>query len=133
MIRIVPELCSELLTRYGSQIEDLLSEEVIHAAGNATSYREMVEQLLLPLLGSGGGEEGGGKGTFQQQSYEDFQKGATSSNNERQQIDKPTLMLCALDDPLHCCDRIGIDTDLTIPDNVGFGEKRVVGVGVVWS
>ena len=105
---IVPELVKEFLVKYGAELETQLSTTELHALGQATTYQALVEHLLLPI--SGGDED--------VSSYTSFQQSATSSNAERAQIAKPTLLLCALDDPLHCPDLIGVDLDAPRPDNL---------------
>ena len=105
---IVPELVLEFLNKYGAQLETQLSKAELHALGQATTYQALVEHLLLPI--SGGDED--------VSSYTSFQQSATSSNQERAHIAKPTLLLCALDDPLHCPDLIGVDLDAPRPDNL---------------
>jgi predicted alpha/beta-fold hydrolase len=105
---IVPELVKEFLIKYGAELETQLSTTELHALGQATTYQALVEHLLLPI--SGGDED--------VSTYTSFQQSATSSNQERAHIAKPTLLLCALDDPLHCPDLIGVDLDAPRPDNL---------------
>ena len=117
---IVPELVLEFLNKYGAQLETQLSKAELHALGQATTYQALVEHLLLPILGGARVADGkGGNGDGEDvSSYTSFQQSATSSNAERARIAKPTLLLCALDDPLHCPDMIDVELNAPRPDNL---------------
>ena len=85
------------------------------------TYREMIENLLLPLLDGKSidksqekkekkkkkkkekkeKEEEKGEDRHVLRTYADFQHSGTSTLQERNNIDRPTLLLCSLDDPLH--------------------------------
>ena len=60
---IVPELCGEFLSRYGPKMEERgMDRVVLNDIGASRTYRQMVMNLLLPLLKSGGGRVAGGDG-----------------------------------------------------------------------
>ena len=67
----------------------------------------MIENLLLPLLDgksidkSQEKKEKKKKDRHVLRTYADFQHSGTSTLQERNNIDRPTLLLCSLDDPLH--------------------------------
>jgi hypothetical protein len=69
----------------------------MNALGTAISYEEMVRHLLLPIVFL----QNERKNVDGIKSYTDFQNSAASSNDERRNIQQPTLMMCSLDDPLH--------------------------------
>ena len=89
----------EFLTRYGQKLEKILTEKQLLNLGSASTYDEMVSNLLLPIIGTEG------------MTYLDFQKEGTSSVEERQNIDRPTLLMFSLDDPLHNPNQLGINVN----------------------
>ena len=93
------DLCVEFLTRYGQKLEKILTEKQLLNLGSASTYDEMVSNLLLPIIGTEG------------MTYLDFQKEGTSSVEERQNIDRPTLLMFSLDDPLHNPNQLGINVN----------------------
>ena len=102
---IVPELVLEFLAKYGHLLEQHLSTTQMSNIGSATTYQEMVENLLLPVL------------TLADQgrdpmSYSDFQAMSVSTAEEVGKISCPTLFMASLDDPLHSSSLLNITKDM---------------------
>jgi uncharacterized protein YhfF len=96
----MPEL--PFLGRYGNQLVELLSTAQRAQASQATTYEDLISHLLLPakFQGSPTGVP----------SYAAFQQTGASLLQERSSIARPTLLLTALDDPMHSPELLGIKT-----------------------
>ena len=103
---IVPQLVCDFGERYGADLEQKFSKEQLLRAGEAKSYRALISDLLLPAMRKCDcGEDS------MLSSYEAFQDSGASSPADRALIARPTLLVTAIDDPLHNPDMLGFRTD----------------------
>lgn len=82
-----------------------MTSEQLTKVGNASTYSEILTDVLLPIL-------------ERKEKYKKFQKSGESSAEDRAQIDRPTLLLTALDDPFHHPELCGFATNTVESPNL---------------
>ena len=105
---IVPELVCDFGETYGANLERKFSKEQLLKAGSASSYRALVSDLLLPAMKK---SDPGQDEDALPASYEAFQDLGKSSSADRGRIARPTLLVTAIDDPLHNPEMLGFSTN----------------------
>lgn len=104
---IVPGLVQDIMGKYEPQLSDMLSELELLKMCHATTYRELVLNALIPIRRKALERR---DESYVEETYTSFQAASGSKIEELSRISRPTLLLTALDDPLHAPDKIGIDT-----------------------
>lgn len=134
---IVPNLVADALARYGHRLGELASYEegkrnptfdnaALWLLSSSTTYKELISRLLLPLqllrrevdmeIDSGLGSSVDKEAEIhppllpfsQYDSFPSFQLAGEACPHARARVRCPLLLLCALDDPLHQPDLLGV-------------------------
>ena len=104
---IVSQLVSDFGEKYGKDLERKFSKQQLLKAGTASTYRTLVSDLLLPAMRKTDPDADVDAST---RSYEAFQDSGKSSSADRARISRPTLLVTAIDDPLHNPEMLGFST-----------------------
>ena len=101
---IVPRLVADFISKYSKDLMRKFSKERLLKICAASSYKDLVTDLLLPAMRRHDGSDGA------LGSYKEFQESGKSERADLARISRPTLLVTALDDPLHNPEMLGFST-----------------------
>ncbi len=108
---IVPDMALQIMNQYAQRLDSSLLPRL----ARATSYRELVLGGLQPITG-------------RSEDYEAFAAEGNVTSYDLRKIDRPTLFLTAVDDPLHEPGLIGLERAIEAVHGPEPSRKLVVAV-----
>ena len=110
---IAPGLILKMLHMYGCSFEEVFQGKEVRDLLDVASYREISEQVLIPLLQK--------RGVSYVNDFESWKARSETSFEDRKRIDIPFLLLAAANDPLHHSGMIGVpEKDSDMARNVAY-------------
>ena len=108
-------MVADILRRYYAKLSIHLNDSQLRVAASATTYRQLIETLLIPLAATADDFTTTATATATATTpttFESFQQQTACSLQEIDSISRPFLMLMSTNDPLHHPDLTGVPAAL---------------------